>query len=178
MRLTIVTSFTLAVLAACSNAPGGSTPQEVFEMAKAASVKKDWKGLYFTLDPETCSGFIGNLLFVAGVITTSGKGREEREKKLKDIFERHGIREDAAEGALKDIHKPALFVDLMKFIESTDPTGIEWIVMNGKTLKDMKTDGDWATGTLMWSDGRDAGPPPGNIEFVKRDGRWYQSAKK
>lgn len=177
--MTRYASLALLALAACSR-PGGSSPEDVFEKAKSASEKKDWKTLYACFDPQESDSVLFAFVMVAGFATM---GNEAGAKEIEAICQKHGVKKGDGSGlgskeaqkkaaadafsGVKD--KPALFADLMTAVEKYAKEGSVTIVKG--TLKDVKTDGDKATATMDKGDGK-----TDTMKFIRRDGRWYFAA--
>ena len=178
-----IVSVALVALVACGGGKGGaSSPQDVYDSAKSAAASKNWKALFQTIDPEK-----SDLMLFAVVMgaSFSTMGNAEAQKELEPMLAKHGLDpkakpnmsgkegpESAAKEAFKNVKdKPALFAEVMAFTEKNSK-GKDSMKMpfDNATLKDVKIDGEKATGTSTQADGKTT-----PMHFVKRAGSWYIS---
>ncbi len=161
----------------CGPSPGGSSPQAVYDRAKACSTSGDWAGFYDCLAPTKRDTAIGGLLYLAAFTKMGGGAAEAEYTKL---MAAHGLDPKpptpdpaAPQGAqlaqwlapAKDRRK--LFADLMAFTRPTRKAD-DVIFDPAATLADLRVTGETATGKLVKPDGKKK-----TISFVSADGAWY-----
>jgi hypothetical protein len=171
------------------------TPQAVFDAAQESARKKDWKGLYQCLTPESGDRLVGHWI-VRGLFaraTARTKETEERARLIDQVFNRHGLTAEVTRGAqeritgmvfkkdpgaLDDIRKSllarvkdrgAFLADFVSTMEKANPRKVA--PDNGRrSLKGLKVDGDTAAGTAVTTVGGKEVEEP--IAFKKVDGGW------
>ena len=169
---------------AADTAPGAATPEEAYKKAADAGAKSDWKTLYGMVSADDQDLFLFGLTFGAAFASMGADDPAAVEKEAKDIFAKHKVPEKQ-EGdnvdmndetkmramlkeKLKDVpDKGALAGDLIMFMKKHSKEGSDFSMFEG-TVKDVKIDGDKATGTLSKPDGKST-----DVKFAKKDGRWY-----
>lgn len=169
---------------AADTGPGAATPEEAYRKAAEAGAKSDWKGLFGVVAPDDHDVFLFGLIFGAAFASMGADDPAAVEKEAKEILSKHKVPEQkegdaidmndeakmraALKERLKDVpDKAALAGDLIVFMKKHSKKGSEFSMFDG-TLRDVKIDGDKATGTLAKSDGKSS-----DIKFQKTDGRWY-----
>lgn len=169
-RLAVLCLLPTFVLPGCGGG-AASTPEAAFEGFKGGMVAKDYSSAFSYLTAESQDLLVGVMMIGAGFSTF---GSEENATKLNEILEKHGVDSKSSnEKSFEDVKdKGALFGDLLGFLESlSGADGEEPEPFTGKfetaELKDVKVDGDKATGTV--------GDEP--MHFVKIDGRWLIDMK-
>ncbi len=181
MKRTIVAAAALVALAACGGKAGGSTPEDVFEQAKKAGSAKDYRTFYACIDPDGADGMLLAMSVGAGFTCMDNK---DAQKELEGITTKHGLKTDdkkplglgdkekakqAAKELFKDVKdRPALFSDLVTFMQKHGKDKNVLGDLDGTTLKDLKVDGTTAKAKQVLKDGKES-----QIAFVKRDERWY-----
>lgn len=190
MRSTLVRTAlmaaTLGTLVGCS---GSKTPEQVFADFKDAADKKDYKRMVGHLTDESQDMMVGGLVFVGSFAAGMGEmpggsaDAKESSKKIADVLKKHGVGEDALknkpkgdnkdpEAAMKELaalvkDKPGFIADMLAALPQKGSDGFE---MKFGTLKNLKVEGDTATGTVTQvSNGKDKEGP---IKFVKKGGAW------
>jgi hypothetical protein len=178
-------SIALIFLAACGKG-GGSTPEATFASAKKASEQKDLKTLATLMDPDKLPTMVGGVAVGAEMMAKMNKDMqadyEALKKKwgLKDFKSAGKASREEWENAGKEIVKdvkdlPGLFEDLAHLMQKHSPNG-KGMFDDENTqgeLKDVKIEGDVATGTVTGKDGK--GHP---IRFVRKNGSWYFSPER
>ncbi len=161
----------LLFLAACGSA---NSPQGTFDAAKKAVESKNWRGFYNCCDPENASMMVMAGVMMAGFSVINNKPAEEE---LNAIMKKHGIADDKKKDpkeTMKDVKDPgALFEELMKFSDKHSKPGEQAALEVTGDLKDVKIDGDRASGTMTKKDGK-----TDTMKFVRRAGRWYIALEK
>jgi hypothetical protein len=172
-----------------------ATPQAVFDAAQEAAQRKDWKGFYQCLTPESGDRLVGQWILqgLRGRAGPKTKETEERNRLIDKVFSRHGLTADVTREAqskvfgaffkkgprgLDDVLKPllarikdrgAFLADFVSAMEMANPRKVE--PNAGKSmLRGLKVEGDTATATAVTRrGGKDAEEP---IAFRKVDGGW------
>lgn len=162
---------------------GGDSPEDVFAKIKSSFESGDYDVTFRCMAPDGRDGMLFGMMIVLGFSTM---GDEDATTEVENILKKHGAKvdedEDEEEGIdlgdeakmkeavakiFKDVkNKPALFKDLMKALEKHSDES-ESPVPKDAELKDVKIEGDTATGTISSEDGEE------EAEFVKQNGRWY-----
>jgi hypothetical protein len=166
-------------LAGC--APSRSpSPEAVFERVAAAAAKNDWKTVFECIDPEKAD----HILFGITVDVSVAASRDKTlAVEYQAIIRLHGVadvqqgrdmplsdetRMDPIVRAMfaKVSNKPRYFAEMVRAYQKGphEPVGREFT----GTLKDLKLNGDTATGTVVEFDGKNV-----PIGFVKRGSSWY-----
>jgi hypothetical protein len=102
---------------------------------------------------------------IEGILKKHGVSVDEEEEEI-DLDDEAAMKEAAAQ-AFKDVkNKPALFQELIKAVEKYADQRNVFLPKNAR-LKDVKIEGDTATGTVSSDDGEN------EAAFVKKNGRWY-----
>jgi hypothetical protein len=190
MRSTLVrTALMAGVLGTLVGCSGSKTPEQVFADFKDAADKKDYKRMVSHLTNESQDMMAGGLVFVgsfaAGMGEMPGGSAEAKEssKKIADVLKKHGVGEDALktkpkvekqdpEAAMKELaalvkDKPGFIADMLAALPQKGGEGFD---VTFKDLKNLKVEGDTATGTVTQvSNGKDKESP---IKFVKKGGVW------
>lgn len=161
---------------------GGDSPQDAFNKIKNGFQSGNYDAALRCVDPDSHDQMLFGTMLVVGFATM---GKEGADAEVKGILQKHGVKTDkdnedekidlSDEGAMKkamaktfkDVKdKPALFHELMKVAEKyTKQTNA--LVPENAELKDVKIEGDTATGTISSEKGDN------EAKFVKKDGRWY-----
>lgn len=176
---------------------GGDSPEAAFSNFKSAVGNNDWKTATQQMTVESQDGLASMMLMVAPFsMMMDPENAEAKQKSFEALLAKHGIEEpktdenaenksaDAAPqnptDAGKDMKdmlanvkdKPALIGDLMAWVDKNSKGGDKMMVgIETSELKDVKIDGQKATGTLvMTKDGETSNEP---IEFRQVDGKWY-----
>ncbi|MBI2924034.1 MAG: hypothetical protein HYY18_23500 [Planctomycetes bacterium] len=169
---------------AADTAPGAATPEEAYRKAAEAGARSDWKALFAMVLADDQDLLLFGLTFGAAFASMGAEDPATVEKEAKDLFAKHKVPEkqdgDSVDmndetkmramlkEKLKDVpDKGALAGDLIMFMKKHSKKGSGFSMFEG-TLKDVKTDGEKATGTLSKPDGDST-----DIRFAKKDGRWY-----
>jgi hypothetical protein len=163
---------------------GGGTPQEAFDMAKAAGAAKDFGRLYDIVCPDEHDMLVFSAMMM-GAFSTMGdeaKGKEfealtkkynfpDMEKAPKvDMNDRAALKQALAE-SLKDVKdKRGFFVEAFTWVEKNAKPGNEAKMHLNGVLKDLKETGDTATGIAVDPDKTEK-----PLTFRKVDGRWYMA---
>lgn len=153
-----------------------SSPQATFEASKAAFKANDWKGVWDCYTPES-------LTPLAAMLATGGSlgGREE----AAPVFEKHGVvmpELDAVTSALrsgksldqvgKDLvknvrDKGQFIVDMNEALRDPDEDSPATVIEVDAQLRDVKIDGDSATGLVVSDDGNSM-----PLTFKRIGGQW------
>jgi len=184
----------------CGGGGGGyDSPQAAFDAMKAASEKKDWKGVCNCMTPDSQDAMAGMMVLSGTVMKAMGAfaamaGGEEAEKakaaleKIDQVLKKHGLTEDAMKkmkgkkpeapdqqlAVLKELtapikDKPAFVAEMIQAFGEMGPGESEMFFHDG-TLKDVKISGDTATGTVSETvEGEQKDNP---ISFKKTGGGW------
>lgn len=168
-----------------SNGSGAATyasPDEAFAAFKSAASKNDMKGVYECMTVDSQNQLVMAGVMFAAFLPLQHMDNEEKAeavgKEVNDILEKHGLTEemtpeqqggDSADIAkylspVKD--KGALVGELFALIQKEDPDSNMFEQMADAELKDLKIDGDMASGKFNIGDQEE------EIEFVKVDGSW------
>jgi len=202
MKRSAGTSFVAAWLAAllcltavgCGGGGGYASPQAAFDAMKAAAEKKDWRGVFKCMTPDSQDGTAGVMVVEATMMKTTTRGGEEADEaktarhKIDEVLKKHGVDEEALEelergdmmpfsevqalckklGApIKD--KPAFVAEMLAAKEEMNPDE-STRSFEDATLIDVKIDGDEATGTYISTvEGKRTGKP---ISFKRIGGVW------
>jgi hypothetical protein len=166
------------------------TPEEAFEAFKTAAKDKDHKKFMNCLTPESQEQMAAMLVFSASFMSGFAEMDKtgEAKKKMKpiaDVMEKHGLteevlkkqpevkpgKEDPAK-AMKPLldlikDKPAFCVDMLTAMDQTGQKGGFSEGAASATLKDVKIDGDTATGKVSSEKKKDE-----PIEFKKIGNSW------
>ncbi len=174
----------LCLVAGCSGgggeAAGGDSPQDVFNKIKDGFESGDYEASFRCVAPEGQDQMLFGMMMALGFATM---GKEDAEAEVKGILKKHGVRVDEDEEGIdlgdeaamkeaiaktfKDVKdKPALFQELMEAAEK-HTVQMGPFVPEAAQLKNVKIEGDTATGTISSEQGEE------EAEFVKKDGRWY-----
>jgi hypothetical protein len=186
-------------LPGCGRKAHGS-PQEVFDAFKTAAAKEDYKGFTECLTNDSRKVLTGGMVFGVVMIRQfaglagKGAGDEAKMKPLEDALKKHGITDDFLKKVSADGPKlgdpVALKNAIMKMAEPVKDHGAFMAdvvaatkqmgakedpskkLMSFKTaeLRDVKTSGDTATGTVVIRDGGAEKSEP--IHFRKEEGGW------
>lgn len=164
------------VAAACGCSARGSSPQQVFDRAKACSIAGDWVGFYGCIAPARRDAAIGGLIYVAMFTRMGGDSAEAAHTNL--MFS-HGLTPNplkpdptASQGAqLAQWLAPAddrarLFADLVTYTR-TSPKAKQPIDP-AATLAAVRVTGNVATGRQVAPDGGHR-----MLRFVKLGGDWF-----
>ena len=184
-------AMAMALVAGCGGSTdGAASPEDVFSAARTASENEDWEGLFGLMDPDERDATLLQMALLASYASIGKKGDEAKrtEEEIKTLLEKHHAREhkksdktpindrnalkEAAKKMLTDVtHKPALFADLVRFIdkhaEKATPVKDQ---LTGTELKNVKIEGDRAAGAKTDSKGNAS-----VARFVRRNDRWYIS---
>ncbi|MBI4612741.1 MAG: hypothetical protein HY720_03950 [Planctomycetes bacterium] len=159
-----------------SSGAGADSPDAVFAKAMAALNDSDKKAFASCLTPESQTEIATSLIIGAAMKTAM---KEDGKAEFEAILKKHGLEKPPAEGeaepavkkALEGVKdKPQLVADLGDWMEKFGGEGSN--TKSDATLKNVKIDGDKATGTVVTkrSDGTDKTEP---TEFHRIDGKWY-----
>lgn len=156
-----------------------AAPEEVFAAFKAAAAENDMKGVLACMTQDSQNQMVMASMMMAAFLPLNFSDDQEKVKKLgeeiKTIMEKHGLTEDMdAGGEEPDIEKyltpvkdrAQLAADLFALMQREDPDSNPFANMANAELKDVKMDGETATGKFSL-DGRDE-----DIEFVMVNGNW------
>lgn len=190
MRSSLVrTALMAGVLGSLVGCSGSKSPEQVFADFKDAADKKDYKRMVGHLTDESQEMMVGGLVFVGGFAAAFGDmpggppDAKESSKKITDVMKKHGVGEDALknkpkgdnkdpEAAMKELaalvkDKPGFIADMLAALPKKGSEGFD---ITFKDLKNLKVEGDTATGTVTQvSNGKDKEEP---IKFVKKGGVW------
>ena len=157
---------------------GGKSPEDAFAKFKKATEKNDYKGAFNCLDASTQNGMAAGLVMMSGFMVM---GDDEAAKKMEEVMKKHKLNDleetemekfkDDQEGAMEFLaakikNKSQFFEDVMKVAASAKNAGDSSFAIKGE-LKDVKIDGDEATGKIAMEGGKEE-----PINFVKVGGRW------
>src|SRR5262249_46649248 len=170
------------------------TPEDVFDAAKAAAKKGDLKAYFALVEPESVK-LVAAGLALTGVnmraLSASGKIDKDASKPSLDVRDKHGLTADATKkvkpgpmekdaekvikaakpllGLIKD--KSAFVADVLTASQKSSKKGDEdFKVLAKAKLKDVKIDGDKATGNVVNTiAGKERTDP---ITFVKVGKGW------
>lgn len=162
----------------CSGSAGGSSPEDVFAKFQKATENDDYKGAFNCLEETTQNGMVAGMVIMSGFMVM---GDDDATKKLEEVMKKHNLDDldekemekykgdqkaamDFVASKVKD--KAQFFADVMGIAAKAKNAGDNSFAMKGE-LKDVKTDGDKATGTVTLKGGKEE-----PINFVKVDGRW------
>ncbi|MBM3997175.1 MAG: hypothetical protein FJ303_23945 [Planctomycetes bacterium] len=111
--MTRILTVAIALAAIAGNADVASaqakkyaTPREVYDAAKAAAAKKDYKAISECFTAETVDGMCGGMIFVGSLVKAfakfdkAGKGADAA-KQIDKIFEKYGLSKDKIEASPK-----------------------------------------------------------------------------
>jgi hypothetical protein len=176
---------------AAAAATGGATPEETFKLMQTAAEKEDWKGMLGNMTVESQESFAGMMAFGGVMIQAfAGLGGPEGAAAAADIkkaLDKHGLTEDVLkklegdagmdpEKAMKALIKPvkdrgAFVADLMGAMKKMEGFKDRSPINKDTVLKDVKTTGDTAKGTIEFEqEGKKESQP---IAFKKVNGKWY-----
>lgn len=166
------------------------TPQAVFDAAKAASEKNDYKTVVGLMTSDTVDNMAAGMVMVGAMIKGFGEmeGADEKGKKaaatVSKVFEKHGLTEDMMkekEGEEPPENPEDAKAEMLKMVKDragfaadmlaamAESEGEAMLTADAK-LTDVKIDGDKATGKIsMTKDGEEDSKP---IEFRKEGGGW------
>ena len=165
-----------------------ATPKAVFDAAVKASKAKDFKAFAAVFTPESQAKLAGQL---AGLgVMFKAFSAFDKEGKMKDkladfdkIMDKHGLTKDVM-GKLKQTKdakeieannkviataikdKPGFVADVMKWLDAANPGKNKGGPLDEATLKDVKIDGNKATGTVVTKEKEEP------MEFAKVGGGW------
>ncbi len=169
---------------------GGSSPEDVFQRAQAASRDDDVSGMLRLLAPDAQAElclmmYVGTRMMIAMAGQTPGgaNGAAKAEQDLQALMKKHGATEPDPIAPVPDLNDrakrraiaremfggvdfPTFFTDLQAIAEQMGATGGGMRLNQNSTggeLTDLTIDGDHATGSV---EGR-------THLFVRVDGRWY-----
>ena len=157
---------------------GGSSPEDVFAKFKKATENEDYKGAFNYLEESTQNSLAGSLVIGSAFMVM---GDEDAAKKLEEVMKKHKLNDiDQSEMekfnndqkaatnflASKINDKAQFFADVMSITMKTKNSEENPFKIKGD-LKEVKTDGDKATGTFELEDGKTE-----PISFVKENGSW------
>lgn len=162
-----------------SSSAGGESPDSVFAKSMAAAKDKDMKTFASCLTPESQTMFATQFVLMGGMLTAM---KEEGKADFEAILKKHGLEKPPAEGSSENVEgtmkkaiegvkdRPQLVSDLAGWMQKYGGEGSD--MKADGTLKDVKIEGDKATGTVVTkkSDGSDKTEP---VEFHRIDGKWY-----
>jgi hypothetical protein len=190
----------VAVAAAGDRQPVYRTPQEVFDAAKKALQKEDWKTFCGTLTNDSRDMFAFPMVMLPVMMKGFAKFFPEEKRKeflaklkpLEEVLAKHGLTEealnkmelakpagkglDAMKEALGKLLAPvkdrcAFFADMMKaFQKMDDKKGKGGVILRDGELKDVKIEGDKAKGVFVRQEGGKEQRDP--IQFARVDGSW------
>jgi hypothetical protein len=176
--------------AACAQngkkAPLYATPQAVFDAAKAAAKKGDYRTFHALLTPESGDVVAGSLVFAGMVMKAAANLDKDADliRKIDATFAKHGLTmavldkikpERPIKGFGKELtaaakkfarpikDKGGFVQDMVTVLKMANPFGTA-------TLEAVKIDGDKATGTIVVKQGKKERREP--IVFKKIDGGW------
>ena len=185
---------TFAVMfAGCGSGGGYESPQVVFDAAQAAANKKDWKALCGCITPESRDKMAGGIAFAGAMLQQfAALGGEEGKKKaakIKSVLEKHGLTETLKAMNSSPVGPEEMTKKLLKLIKDRDAFLADMLTamddgntssnmpFAGKaTLKDVKIDGDSATGTVVFK--KDDGEKSDTMAFKKVEGSWKMDMMK
>lgn len=157
---------------------GGKSPEDAFAKFKKATEKNDYKGAFNCLDASTQNALAAGLVMMSGFMVM---GDDEAAKKIEEVMKKHKLNDldetemekfkDDQKAATEFIaakvkNKSQFFEDVMKVAASAKNAGGTSFAIKGE-LKDIKIDGDEATGKIVMEGDREE-----PIKFVKVGGRW------
>jgi hypothetical protein len=195
-RMSVLAGLMAAVVAASAAAQAKvyKTPEEVFDASKAAAKKGDLKGFFALVEPDSVKQLSAGLA-IAGVnlrnLAATGKVKKEVYQPILDVMDKHGLTADATKKVKPDPmekdpekvlkaakpllelikDKPAFAADVLKaFQKASGKDDADFKVLANAKLKDLKINGDKATGTVVNTiDGEEKKDP---ITFVKVGKGW------
>ena len=157
---------------------GAKSPEDVFAKFKKATEKNDYKGAFNCLEKSTQNVLVASMVMVSEFMVI---GDGDAAKKMEEVMKKHKL-DDLDETEMekfKDDQKAAMefiaakvkdksqfFEDVMKVAASAKKAGDNSFAIKGE-LKDVKIDGDEATGKIVMEGDREE-----PIKFVKVGGRW------
>jgi hypothetical protein len=173
------------------------SPQTVFDAATKAAKDKDWKTLHGCLTRDSRDVLTGQIAFlglffrgVAGKVDPSGKAAEKLAP-LETIYKKHGLTKEVLEKMKKDSPKASqdpkeeakamkklaepikdqvgFITAVLKVLDEANPKQQKNPLGDAK-LKDVKVDGDKATGTQVTKSGDKEKEQ--TVTFVKEGGGW------
>ncbi len=190
----IVATGLLTLANGCgSSSGGGATPEETFKTAKTALEKEDWKGLCDCMTKESQDMMAGGVAMVGVMMQAfasfgGDEGVKEAEK-IKETLDKHGLTEDFLKkleekdepedpmAAMKIVlepvkDRPQFIADMIAALQSMSDKDKyeESPIPKDVALKDVKIDGDSATGTVEFE--RKGKKESDEIAFKKVDGKW------
>jgi hypothetical protein len=199
-RMSVLAGLMAAVVAASAAAQAKvyETPQKVFDAATAAAKKGDMKAFFALLDPDSVNqltaGMAVSATFVRGLADLDKTGKtKEALKPLEKVMDKHGLTAEATKKLKpikpeKDLQKlakeakpllelikdkPGFISDVLPVFEKLTKKGDGddgFKAMGSAKLKDVKVDGDKATGTVVMKKGDEDKSEP--IKFVKVGKGW------
>ena len=197
-RAAVLTTLLLAGLIGLANAKapspepatGYASPKAVFAAAVEASKKKDFKTFAGLLTTESQGKLasqlagLGAMLKMMAAFDKEGKMKDKLPE-LEKIMDKHGLTKDVM-GKLKQTKdpkeieannktiaavikdKPAFVADVMKWLDAANPGKSKGGPLDDAELKDVKVNGDKATGTVVTKVSGKEEP----MEFAKVGGGW------
>lgn len=187
-------AYLISTVAGCGGSSAYSSPQATFDTAKAAAGKEDWKGFCQCLTPESRDVMAGEMammgVMMQGFAGLGGEAGKKSAEKIGEVLKKHGLDEKSMEAVKvepeesKDPKKAmdkmltpvkdrdAFIGDMFTALKSMDEgKGKEQKPLpEDAQLKDVKIDGDTATGTITAKkDGEDKSLP---VKFKKIEGKW------
>ena len=188
----------LPALHGCGSKGGAThaTPDDVFQAAKAAAAKEDWKGFCDCLTDDSRDTFAGGMAFAGVMMKAFGElGGKEAQGKLKpidDVLSKHGLTEENLKkmekapplgGGEKDMAKAmkemaapikdrsAFVADMVAALKQVEGKGKDQPPFpKDAVLKDLKIDGDSAKAVVVGRQGDVERSDP--IEFRKVGAGW------
>jgi hypothetical protein len=184
----VLALYSISTISGCGGGASAaySTPQATFDTAKAAAAKEDWKAFAQCLTPDTRDEMAGGMAIFGPLM---GLSDPETGKQIEGVLKKHGIDEKAMDGpplgdakgspeeAMKKLassikDRDAFIGEMMTIMKKSGKMKDKGPMDKTATLKDVKIEGDKATGTLVTKvDGKDV-PDPNPVKFRKIEGAW------
>ena len=164
-----------------SQTGGSATPEQSFAAFKAAASKNDVNEFMNCLTPAAQNEFAFGTVMMSAFLPMKYMNDEAKATALGNeitaVMEKHGLSEDTMEAMdpsvepdfekmLAPVKDKAAFVGEMFTIMIREDPDTPLKAISTATLKDVKIDGDKASGTIT-VDGEDQ-----PLEFAKIDGKW------
>ena len=175
----------------CGNSGGADTPEAAFNSFKSAVSNNDWKTATAQLTNESQDVLASGMMMMAAFASISFDADEAKanEESFNQLLAKHGLDKGAMESenedenqdpsaAMKEMmapvkDKPAFVADMIAWIDEhaqDDDNGLMEEITTGE-LKDIKIDGDSASGMIAMSKDGETNEEP--IEFRKVNGKWF-----
>jgi hypothetical protein len=187
----LLAAYAVATVGGCGGgAATHSTPQAVFDAAKTAAEKEDWKSFSQCLTPESRDATAAAVMLAGVMIQGFSSLGDEKDKaagkEIESVLKKHGVdpktmEEPPAAAASKDPKeemkkviapikdRDAFIGDMISAMNKVSKSkGKGGPMPKDATLKDVKIDGDTATGTITAKDSDKSE----EVKFKKIGGSW------